>query len=217
MRRCKAPGLERGPGMLFSVPMPTSQEIPGALNAVPGWLPEATFWLAVALLFVGLAIAAGVWTLVLRMREVQREASRLAVLDELQHKLSELVAHREDLDLRRVEHLLIDLRDTQVRLEDALLRSLEAPHRTPEGDGAILEPAAGREAVGERVVNRLLALGYERVQIVTRPESLGELARQDGEVLVEARRDGVLHKGRVVIRAGRLADVEINPTYSIFP
>ncbi len=196
--------------------MPTAQELPGAFDALPAWLPEATFWLALGAVLVALAAAVGVWTLVARAREIQREGERLAVLEQLQHKLSELVAAREDLDLRRVEHLLIDLRDAQGRLEDALLRSLEAV-RDRSGEGTDLVVAGGGEGLGERVVNRLLALGYQRVQIVTRPEKLVELAARDGEVLVEARLGGVLHKGRVVIREGRLADVEIHPSYSIFP
>ena len=198
--------------------MPTAQELPGAFDALPAWLPEATFWLALGAVLVALAATVGVWTLVARAREIQREGERLAVLEQIQHKLSELVAAREDLDLRRVEHLLIDLRDAQGRLEDALLRSLEAVRgRGASGAGEALVSIGGAEGLGERVVNRLLALGYERVQIVTRPEKLVELAARDGEVLVEARRGGVLHKGRVVIRGGRLADVEIHPSYSIFP
>jgi len=117
-----------------------------------------------------------------------------------------------------VEHLLIDLRDAQQRLEDALLRSLEAV-RGPAlaGEGAGPGSASGGEGLGERVVNRLLALGYERAQIVTPSEKLLELAADDGEVLVEARQGGVLHKGRIVVRGGRLTDVDVHPSYSIFP
>ena len=38
-----------------------------------------------------------------------------------------------------------------------------------------------------------------------------------GEVLVEVERQGVLHKGRVRVRGGAVGDVDVNPTYSIFP
>lgn len=195
-------------------PMPTSQEIPGALSAVPGWLPEATFWVVVAAAIIALAATVGIWTLVARVRDLRRQSERLATLDEILHKVSELVAARDDLDLRRLEHVLIDMRDAQGRLEDAFLRAVEVTASPGEGNGSV---AVGGQGLGERVVNRLLALGYERVQLVTRPEELAELTGGDGEVLVEARRGGALYKGRVVIRAGRLTDVEINPSYSIFP
>ena len=102
-----------------------------------------------------------------------------------------------DLDARQAEEF--------VRAE------LEGPR---EADLAIVPSG---ETVAERVTNRLLALGFEQIQIVTRSEKLAELQRNDGEVLVEAKREGVLHKGRVDLRAGRLADVEMNPAYSIFP
>jgi hypothetical protein len=200
--------------------MPTSQEIPGALSAVPGWLPEATFWAVVALLFVALAATVGIWTLVARMRELGRQNERLATLDEILHKVSELVAARDDLDLRRIEHVLIDLRDAQGRLEEAFLRAVESMARGGEGiviSGAGEASGIGGGHLGERVVNRLLALGYERVQIVTAPGELDELVGGDGEVLVEARRGGAQHKGRVVIRSGGLADVEISSSYSAFP
>ena len=36
-------------------------------------------------------------------------------------------------------------------------------------------------------------------------------------IAVEAVRDGVLCKGRVLLRAGALSDVEIKPAYTVFP
>jgi hypothetical protein len=182
------------------------------------WTAEAPVWIALAALVALVAAAAGVWTLVVHLREVREEGKRLETLADLDQKLGRLVADREDLDLRRLEHVLIDLRDGQKRLEDVLLRVLE--RERPGGEAALgqdlVVPPSG-EVVGERVVNRLLAMGYRHVQVVTRAEKLAELGRKDGEVLVEARRDGVLYKGRVVLRGGRLADVDMNPAYSIFP
>ena len=135
---------------------------------------------------------------------------QLSTLAELDQKLGRLVAARDDLDLRRLEHVLVDVRDTQRRLEDAFLRATEIGTSGGAQATAVAVPASP-ESIGERVLNRLLVLGYEKVQIVTRQEKLAELARRDGEVLVEARRDGVLHKGRVVLRGGRLTSVEIHP------
>ncbi|MEW6072014.1 MAG: hypothetical protein AB1726_05365 [Planctomycetota bacterium] len=191
--------------------MPTAEAIPGSLEAVPAWMAEAAFWLAVALLLAAIAAAAGIWTLVARLAELRRQGERLAALDEVRHSLAALVTWRGDLDLRRLEHLLIDLRDTGRRLEDVLLRTAEG------AAGATAGANGGGEGIGERVVNRLLALGYERVQVVTRPEELAALAGGDGEILVEARRAGVLHKGRIAVRGGRLADVDVQPAYPAFP
>ena len=180
------------------------------------WMLEAGFWLVLASFLAATAAAVGVWVLVARLRAVAAAGGRLATLSEIDQKLGRLVAARDDLDLRRLEHLLVDVRDTQKRLEDAFLRTAEAG-RTATATTSELAAPAGPESIGERIVNRLLALGYEQVQIVTRAEKLAELLGRDGEVLVEARQGGVLHKGRVVLRGGRLADVELHPAYSIFP
>ncbi len=188
----------------------------GPLQTPAPWLAEASFWLALASVLTAAAGAVGIWALVSGLRELRAGTQRLNVLQEIDHKLARLVADREDLDLRRIEHVLLDLRDTQRRLEDALLRTFEA-RSLPSSPGRELAPVPLPESIGERVVNRLLSLGYEQVEIVTRFEKLAELARSDGEVLVEAKREGVLHKGRVSLRLGRLADVEMTPTYSIFP
>ena len=71
--------------------------------------------------------------------------------------------------------------------------------------------------VAERVVNRLLALGYERVELIGGAEELAGLAHTDGQVLVEARRDGVPCKGRVTIRSGRIEAVHLQPAFPAFP
>jgi hypothetical protein len=84
------------------------------------------------------------------------------------------------------------------------------------GAGASLLPAAP-QALNERVLNRLLALGYERIEIVTPNEALEEFAQGSGDVLVEARRDGVLCKGRVRVRSGRIESVQLQPAFPVFP
>ncbi len=184
-----------------------------------GWMVEGAFWIALASLVATTAAAVGVWAAVVHLRRVREETQRLTTLDELDAKLGRLVADRDDLDLRRVEHALIDIRDGQRRLEDAILRSVQraGTKQVGQSDSNDLGLSAPAESISERVVNRMLALGYDRVQIVTRMEKLAELVRKDGEVLVEAKRDGVLHKGRVLLRDGRIGEIEMNPAYSIFP
>ena len=72
-------------------------------------------------------------------------------------------------------------------------------------------------ALGERIVNRLMALGYERIELVTPHAELEAIAGGGGEVLVEARREGVPCKGRVRVRAGRIEAVQLQPAFGVFP
>jgi hypothetical protein len=171
----------------------------------------------VAAVGAGLAAAAA-WTLVTRVRELGARAAPLEHLATLSRDVRTLSEARGDLDLRRVEHLLIELRDSQVRLEDALLRHADATREAlVRGDSTAALAAPAGDGLGERAVNRLIAMGYERIQLVTRHEKLLELVARDGEILVEANKAGVLHKGRVLVRSGRIANVELHPAYSIFP
>jgi len=89
----------------------------------------------------------------------------------------------------------------------------------PKGTaGALVATSAGSaEALSDRIVTRLLGLGYERVQLVTPLEKIGEMIAGDGEVSVEARRDGAACKGRIVIRRGVIVDVQLQSAYTTFP
>ncbi|TAJ17867.1 MAG: hypothetical protein EPO68_08785 [Planctomycetota bacterium] len=178
------------------------------MNDAAAWLAPALLWLVGALLVLGAVCAWLLW----RQHELLAQlGGRLAALDhlaEIERATRVLADARGDLDLRRVEHVLVDIRDAQRRVEDALLRSVE---RT-SGDAA---PAAPNLA--DAITNRLLALGYDRVQLAGTDEELGRLALTDGDVLVEARKSGVAHKGRVLVRGGRIHAVEIQPPFAVFP
>jgi hypothetical protein len=193
--------------------------MPVQSTATPAtWIAASEPWLLLVVALCAIGALAGIWAIVARLRELESLARRLEGLEEIRHSVARLAADRGDLDLRRLEHVLLELRDGQKRLEDALLarlqspRSLEQPDRIPGGMPASL---------AERVTNRLLALGYERVRLVTPAAELEQLASSEGggsgELVVEARRDGVLCKGRVLLRRGALTDVEIQPAYKLFP
>ena len=182
--------------------------------APPDWVLESLPWLAAALLIAVCAGVAGVWVLIGRMRELERLGARLEALEDVREALSRLVADREDLDLRRVEHVLIEMRDGQKRLEDAFLRTVQRPSTEyPQVSGA----APSDVRLSERVTNRLLALGYEQIRILSERELLESVSDGDGEILVEARRHGGICKGRVHVRAGALTDVDLQPSWSTFP
>jgi hypothetical protein len=169
-------------------------------------------WLGLALLFAGAAAALAAWAAVRRLDRLRGELRALEVLPEIQRTLTRLLSERDDLDLRRVEHLLIDLRDGSKRVEELLLRAEELRAQP----AATLVPLAP-PALGERVVNRLVALGYERIELVTPHAELEAIQHQGGDVLVEARREGVLCKGRVRVRAGRIESVQLQAAFPIFP
>jgi len=183
---------------------------------VPSW-----FLVAVPLLGLGLVVVmglgvAGVWMLIDRAKRLERLASRLDVLDAIAKSLKASSEERAELDLRRIEHVLMEIRDAQSRLDQTLQRALDRPDPGAAVSGGTLVPA-GPRSLGERVTNRLAALGYERIQILTPVAELDELAGGDGDVLVEARRFGSLCKGRVQIKAGTIGEVRVQPSYSTFP
>jgi hypothetical protein len=182
------------------------------VQSLPEWLPESLLWLGFAILLAALAAALGAWAVVRRLEELRAELASLEELSGIRRQLESGLAEREGLDLRRIEHLLIDLRDAGRRLEELFLRSHEARAET----GAELVPA-GAPLLAERVVQRLVTLGYERVEIVTPHEELERCARGDGEVRVEARREGLLCKGRVRVRAGRIEGAHLEPALAAFP
>lgn len=185
-------------------------------TTLPAWVVTLVPWLLGLCVVAAACAALGVWLVHARLRELQALGERLAVLDEIKSALVRVAKEREDLDLRRIEHVLIEMRDGQRRLEDTLLRAAQGGAKPTEGATPRAGDAAG---LGERIVQRLLAHGYERVQIIPTLDELTKLFEADGanEVLVEARRNGVLCKGRVLVRDGVVVDVELQPAYSMFP
>lgn len=180
--------------------------------------PEALPWIALALLVAVVASTALLYSQIARQAAAQRTGNADAQLAEIAALLKTLANAQTGLDLRRLEHVLIDIRDGQKRVEDRLLATLEARSGGAASRTA-LEPvgSAVATALPERIVTRLLALGYERIQFVTPLADVQKLSAMDGEVLVEARRDGAACKGRVILRGGTIADLQIQSAYSIFP
>jgi hypothetical protein len=173
-------------------------------------------WLGVAGLLLLAACVAALSLIVARLRHMESRLERLDRLEDLKGTLDRIAGREDDLDVRRLEHVLIDIRDGQKRVEDRMLSVIETRASGGLAAGGAL-PVGNATALAERVVNRLLALGYERVQLVTPMEDVGRLAAGDGEIVVEARRDGATCKGRVSVRKGALTDVQMQSAYSAFP
>ena len=198
---------------------PTMHPMSTAFEQAPFWMlahigfdPSGTLiWVGVAVFAASTVTAACAALLLQRARALERSLKRLDALGEIQAVLSQLAKAREEMDLRRIEHALLDVRTGLKRTEDAMLRVVERPRETgaPSSAGAVLQ-------LPERLTNRLLALGYERVQISSTPEQLEQIGER-GEILVEARRDGALWKGHAVVEQGALTHLELKPVYSLFP
>jgi hypothetical protein len=181
--------------------------------------PETTLTLEVIACLLLAATTAGLALLLVRLRRLEGRFAHLDRLEEIQAALKRFGEEREALDVRRLEHVLIDIRDGQKRVEDRMLAVLESSRGGTRSPGAIEPVSAGSAAaLADRIVTRLLALGYERVQLVTPLASLADLvAGGDGEVTVEARRDGAACKGKIIVRRGAIADVQLQSAYSAFP
>lgn len=192
------------------------------MNDPPADIASQGLWASLPwlVLFLVPIVAGGVtalWILVSRLSILEQSLQRLERLEDLALSVNRLAEAHGDLDLRRLEHVMIDIRDGQRRVEDSLLRVIESTTKSNQerknGAAAGPEPAD----LAERVVNRLLALGYERIQLVTPVEELTGMLVGDGEVFVEARRDGANCKGRVLVRAGAITEAQLRPAYTVFP
>src|SRR5689334_5456979 len=76
----------------------------------------------------GLAAAGAVaaWLILGRLKRAEAAVERLTRLDEIGAHVKALSEREDDLDLRRLEHVLIDIRDGQRRVEDRMLALVEA-------------------------------------------------------------------------------------------
>ncbi len=181
----------------------------------PGWEGlQPVLWL---LALAGLGFALYLWWRTVRVQQAALElAQRQAeIIGELRDLMRALASERADIDLKRIEHVLIDVRDGQARAEDALLRAIQRPREEPRSAPADRPP--GPDDVLERIVDRALALGYDRVQVVSNRDELGDLGEGRHEIALEARRTGVLFKGKAVTQDGRVADLDLQPPYAMFP
>jgi hypothetical protein len=164
------------------------------------------------------AVVACLWFALKRLARLESALGRLDKLDGIHAAFERMQEERGGLDLRRLEHVLIDIRDGQKRVEDRMLAVLERSAGGARGAGA-LQPVTAESgaALADRIVSRMLALGYEREQLVTPTEAIGAMVAGDGEVTVEARREGAACKGRIVVKRGAIVDVQLQSAYTAFP
>jgi len=175
-------------------------------------------WILIAILLT-LAVIAACAVLVLRKAEdFDRRLDRLDQLEDIRAGVQRVADEHGNLDLRQVEHALLDIRDGQKRMEDRLIQTIEALRARPSESAEPVQDAPAR-ILADRVFGRLITLGYEQISLLTPIDELDALAQdgKTGEVLVEARRNGVQCKGRIAIQDGVILDVELRSVYSAFP
>lgn len=84
-----------------------------------------------------------------------------------------------------------------------------APH---SADPLDRPPAQGDVPVHELARRKLEALGFEHITVVE-----GHRAGGDCTVVVEARRGGTIHKGKLFVEGSHVVDVQLRPAHQIFP
>lgn len=172
------------------------------------------------ILLAALAVVAWfAYTTAREVVELRRSLAPLERLEAVEQLLSRMAERESTPELRRVEHVLVDIRDGQKRFEERIVRLTES---VGQSHGGVLQPQQGGAAalgsgLTERVVTRLLAMGFERIEVLSSAEEQAALLENEGEMLVEARRGGSLHKGRVRIERGAIVDVQLRSAYQAFP
>lgn len=163
------------------------------------------------------AAAFAAWQILARLKGAEKHLERLQDLAALRERVEHLAGQQSEFDLRRLEHVLLDLRDAAKRSEERMLTLIESSRGAGGGERLPVPAGASAALLAERIVTRLLSLGYERVQLVQGRGELEPLLAGEGAVAVEARRDGVSCKGRVTVKAGVIQDVQMQAAYSAFP
>lgn len=182
------------------------------------WGTDSLPWIGFALLAVLGACAWPLWAMIGRFRRLESRLAKLEVLERIESVLARVLDDRDDLDLRRLEHVLVELRDDVRRQNERLISTLESlRQRSDARASAAIAPEAPGSGLAERVFGRLLAQGFDHIDLLTPAEELEALARGEGEIQVEARRDGAPHKGRVRVRDGMIVDVHLRSSYQVFP
>jgi len=75
----------------------------------------------------------------------------------------------------------------------------------------------GVPATLDRVHTRLAALGYTEVEVITPRDEITDELLCSGALMVEARRSGSIHKGKIALENGAVVDVQLKPGHGMFP
>jgi len=192
----------------MSFPPPTLLYVP------PDGPGDLLPWIAGASLVALMVIIWQLWRMNTLLAEQAEQLDALQGLEEMAESLETMAERSDELGRRRLEHVLIDIRDGQKRFEERWLAQADK-----HGGASSAMPGidSGATSLSERITNRLLAMGFERIEVLSPMEEVEAIGDGDGEVRVEARRGGMAHKGQVLLREGSIADVRLRDGYDAFP
>lgn len=174
------------------------------------------------------ALAGVAWLVVRLAARVGRVEERLAALDELATLPDAVRTAVDELERRDLHEALrerlgevaesharlagvVDDLAGRIERQGKLLRDLGATLREARAPSA---DAPALEDVSATVARHLSGRGYEAVRLLTEGSRLDG---RSGTVAFEARRDGVMHKGHVVVADGVVRKESVRSAYSAFP
>ncbi|MCA8970829.1 MAG: hypothetical protein KDC95_13630 [Planctomycetes bacterium] len=158
-----------------------------------------------------------VLTLVLYLRLLRYEAyleAEKEAMKSLNDRLQKLVDGLEALGTRRVEDQLADIHDVLTGIRDGLdgrSQVAVAALASAGGETRMHAPSGLIDVVEAKLYN----LGYTKVTVVTDLSSVDK--ERPVRVVVEAERDGALHKGHLVLSGTAVTEFEMQQSYTTFP
>lgn len=146
---------------------------------------------------------------------------RLRSLDDRVKQMAESTAkvsmERVSVQLERLHEDLEDLREATTEVKQAVVQ-IPTPAAREKGGAAERGPV-NPESPATRIValieTRLLQLGYRHIRLIG--NLAGAQMADEIEVQVEAERNGMPFKGRVVMRNGSVHDVNVQSVAQAFP
>ncbi len=152
-----------------------------------------------------------------RLTRFELLLGELRTLRSIDERLAQLGRDGERVRLGPIEQRLDSLHEA-VGAVTAAIRRLERTNERPivvEPGGAQLPARSYAEQLGDTIQQELQAQGFARVRCVT---DLADLPPDEAsEVVVECERQGMPHKGKLVVRAGRVEAVRVQSASATFP
>jgi len=149
---------------------------------------------------------AGLWWIVRRLNALEsglKDLSSLSLVPDRLHALAKVI---EELDPKAVQAEFDRIHDSLSRLEDLAVTDSAADDG---GDGA-----SRPTTVRALAIRWLRDEGYYSARILNEDD---ELSGQEVEVVVEAIRDGLRHRGHVLVCGNEIQEANLDPSYSMFP
>lgn len=164
-----------------------------------------------SLIFVTLILLAGI--LYSRLGRYEAYLRDLQGIKTLNDRLGDLVDGLEGLKTRRVEDQIHQIQETLEQIRVGLERQA--------GRAPVVQEIVQRAApvpilsLQDVVESKLYNMGYQQVHIVS---DLSEANSEEPlRIIVEARKDGTIHKGHLVLNGQSVTELDIQPVFGSFP